>query len=189
MASRIRCSRRTTGATSRRIGRTERAHPVHLNDVPGSRHRGADFQQGRVVEQGSDAVAPPRRPDEKLGRYRSIARVQQEGLLRRQAPGLTEAGAQVTGAEPPEGRVPCRAVSRAPVRRAGNVPALHDRQQEPVPYEPLAVRPREIPGAHGDDAALLQEPQGVQGTGQLLRRRGHPDALPLAFGAAWILAF
>ena len=34
-----------------------------------------------------------------------------------------------------------------------------------MPDEPLAVRPREIPGAHGDDAALLEKPQGVQGTG------------------------
>ena len=48
-------------AGDQRGGRTERAHPVHLHDVPGCRHRGADFQQGRVVEQGRDAVAPPRR--------------------------------------------------------------------------------------------------------------------------------
>lgn len=66
-----------------RGGRTERAHPVHLQDVPGCGHCGANFQQRRVVEQGSDAVAPPRRPDEELRRHRSIARVQQEGLLRR----------------------------------------------------------------------------------------------------------
>ena len=51
------------------------------------------------------------------------------------------------------------------------------------------MRPQEIPGAHGDDAALLEGSQGVQGTGQLLRGRGHPDAFPLALGAAWIIAF
>ncbi len=176
-------------AGDQRGGRAEGPHPVDLDDVVGGGQRGADFEQGRAVQQGSDLVASPRRADEKLPRHRSIARMQQQGLLGRQAPRLAEAGVQVAGAESPERGVPRRGVSRAPVRRGGDVPALDDRQQEPVPDEPLAVRPWEIRGTHGDDAALLQGPQGVQGTGQLLRRRGHPDVLPSAFGAARILAF
>lgn len=46
-------------------------------------HRRADFEQRRPVKQGSDPVASPRRADEKLVRRRSIASMQQQGLLRR----------------------------------------------------------------------------------------------------------
>ena len=52
--------------------------------------------------------------------------------------------------------------------RDGDVPSLHDRLQEAVPDEPLAVRTREVGGADGDDATLLEQVQGVQGTGQFL---------------------
>ena len=155
-------------ARDQRGGQAECAHPVQRHDVLGIGQCGTNFEQGRPVEQGGDPVASLGRAHEKLTWNGAVARVKREGLFRRQAPSRTEAGAQVRGAEAPERGIPRGAVAGAPIRRDGDVPSLHDRLQEAVPDEPLAVRAREVGGADGDDATLLEQVQGVQGTGQFL---------------------
>ena len=120
------------------------------------------------MEQGGDPVASLGRTHEKLARNGAVARVKRKGLFRRQAPSGTEAAAQVRGAEAPERGVPRGAVAGAPIRRDGDVPSLHDRLQETVSDEPLTVRARQVGGADGDDVTLLEQVQGVQGTGQFL---------------------
>ena len=122
--------RRARGERGRQ---TERAQAVDVHDVAGGGQRGADFEQRRAVEQRGDPVASAGRPDEELRRNRPVAAVEDERLLRRQAPHRPEADPQVSGAERPERRVPGGGgAGSARTGRAGEVPALHDRRQEPV---------------------------------------------------------
>ena len=159
---------------------TECPNPVQLHDVPGVGHRRADFQQGRAVEQRRDPVTPAGRSDQKLLRHGLVAGMKRDRLLRRDAPRPAVAGVQVLGAEAPERPVPRSAVAGPPIRRAGDVPTLHDPQQESVPDETLPVRPREIRRADRDHTALLKGSQDIQGTGQFLRRWRHSLRAPVS---------
>ena len=160
-------------ARGERGRQAERAQAVEVHDVARRRQRGAHFQQRRVVGQRGDPVASAGRADEKLRRRRPVAGMKNERLFRRQAPRRPEADPQVLGAERPERRVPDGAAAGPRTRFAGEVPALHDRRQEPVPNEALAVGAPEVGGANGGDAAFLKGAQDLQGTGQLLRWRRH----------------
>ncbi len=130
--------------------------------VAGWRDIQADVEQGRAKGECRRLVPALGGTDPELLGNGPVACMKADRALRTQAPFAPEAILEVTRAEPPERRVPCRPLFGFGFVRAGRgVPALHDLADEAGLQEALAVRPGQLIGADGRGGDRLQTVEGL----------------------------
>lgn len=125
------------------------------------------------MRQRRGLVGALRGAHEQLWWDRAITHVQEQRLVRAQAPRILETALEVLRCERPERRIPGGGFTGRIARAGRDVPALHDLVQEAVARESLPVDPRQVARAYGHTALTLQRLQPLERSGQVFRGGGH----------------